>query len=76
MQLDKAFERYLRHHRAEDSSPKTLEWHTYSLRQFIAYLAAEHHSGAVGDLCAEDLRGYIDYLRGKGLAQTLSLIHI
>jgi len=30
MHLDQAFERYLRHHRAEGSSPKTLEWHTYS----------------------------------------------
>jgi hypothetical protein len=32
MHVNKAFERYLRHHRTEGSSPKTLEWHTYSLR--------------------------------------------
>lgn len=70
MHVSKAFERYLRHHRAEGSSPKTLEWHTYSLRQFIAYLAAETHSGEVEDLCADDLRGFIDSLREKGLAQS------
>jgi len=40
------------------------------LRQLIAYLTAEDHSGQVADLCAEDLRGFIDYLRGKGPAQS------
>lgn len=70
MDLSKAFERYLRHHRAEGSSPKTLEWHTFSLRQFIAYLATQEHGGDVEDLRADDLRGFIDCLREKGLAQS------
>ncbi|HEU5328283.1 MAG TPA: site-specific integrase, partial [Thermomicrobiales bacterium] len=67
MNLTKAFERYLRFHRAEGSSPKTLEWHTYSLRQFCDYLTTHNHSGDVEDLCADDLRAYIDELRERGL---------
>lgn len=61
---------YLRFHRTEGSSPKTLEWHQLSLKQFNDYLASMGHNGDVEELCAEDLRGYIDALREKGLAQS------
>lgn len=34
------------------------------------YLATVDHSGEVEDVCAEDLRGYIDALRDRGLSQS------
>ena len=70
MDVSKGLERYLRFHKAEGSSPKTVAWHTLSLGQFARYLADSGHSGDVEDLCADDLRSYIDRLREKGLAQT------
>ena len=70
MHVSKGFERYLRHHRAAGSSPPTLEWHTQSLGQFLRYLADHGHTGEVEDLAADDLRGFIDALRAKGLAQS------
>ena len=70
MQLTILVDRYLRHHRALGSSPKTLEWHTYSLRQFVQYLIDNGHSGDVAALCADDLREFIDDLRRRGLAQS------
>jgi len=56
MEIHKALERYLRFHRAEESSPKTLDWHRLSIAQFIRHLATTNHSGDVDDLCADDLR--------------------
>lgn len=70
MDLAKGVERYLRHHRAEGSSPKTLEWHTYSLTQFVQFLKAQSHEDDVEALTADDLREYIDHLRDRGLAQS------
>lgn len=70
MDTTKTLDRYLRHHRTAGRSPKTLEWHHLSIGQFIAHLAADSHSGDVDDLCADDLRQYIEALRGKGLAQS------
>jgi site-specific recombinase XerD len=70
MEVHKAVDRYLRYHRAEGSSPKTLDWHRLSLSQFIHHLSTAGHSGEVEDVCAEDLRAYLDTLREKGLAQS------
>lgn len=68
MNLSTGLERYLRFHRSEGSSAHTLSWHGLSIRQFVAYLAANAHSGDTDDLAAEDLRGYIDDLRDQGLS--------
>ncbi len=67
--MTKAVERYLRWHRSEGHSPKTLDWHRLGLAQFTTYLGAQQHSLAVEDLTNDDLRGFIDELRGRGLAQ-------
>jgi len=66
----KAIERYLRYHKAAGNSPKTIKWHETSLTQFAAFLSTENHSGALDDLCADDLRGYIAQLQDRGLAQS------
>ena len=70
MDTTKTLERYLRHHRTSGSSPKTLEWHRLSIGQFITHPTASDHSGDVDDLCADDLRQYIEALQGRGLAQS------
>ena len=70
MDVSKAIERYLRYHKAAGNSPKTIKWHETSLIQFAAFLATENHSGALDDLCADDLRGYIAQLQGRELSQS------
>ncbi len=70
MDVRQSLDRYLRYHRAEGSSPKTLDWHRLSITQFSQHLATMNHSGDVDDLCADDLRTYIDVLRENGLAQS------
>lgn len=69
MDIIKATERYLRWHRSEGHSPKTLEWHTLGLGQFRAYLESQRHSLDIEDLASDDLRGFIDELRGRKLTQ-------
>ncbi len=66
MDVTKGMERYLRHHRAAGSSPKTLKWHETSLTQFVAFLSEQTD---LEGLCADDLRRWIDELQGRGLAQ-------
>ncbi len=68
MDTAKALDRYLRHHRTSGSSPKTLEWHRLSIGQFVAFLAGQGHSGDVDDLCADDLRQYLESLQAGTLA--------
>jgi site-specific recombinase XerD len=69
MDFDTAILRYLRHQRVAGRSKWTEEWHRISLRQFKVFLAGEGHSLQVEDLCADDLRAWIESLRDKGLAQ-------
>jgi site-specific recombinase XerD len=64
-----ALHRYIRHHKAAGSTPKTVDWHALSVGQFSKFLAAQGHSGDVADLGNDDLRSYIDRLQGQGLAQ-------
>lgn len=70
MDVDRALERYLRHHRTEGSTQKTLAWHRLSIGQFAQFLKDQGHSGDVEDLAADDLRGWIEQLQDKGLSQS------
>lgn len=67
MHAAKTVERYLRHHRTEGSSDRTQEWHRLSIGQFIAFLPSIGHGGDVADLCADDLRQYVEALQARGL---------
>jgi len=67
--LADAAARYLRHHRVQGSSPHTVEFHEYSLKKFLAYLAETGHPGSIDDLAADDLRGFIEWLRERKMAQ-------
>ena len=58
-----ALERYLRHHRASNSSPKTLEWHQSCGGQFASFL----ENPDIGCLYADDLRRWIVELQGRNL---------
>lgn len=68
MDVSKAIERYLRHHRAEGSTAKTLQWHITSLGQYAAFIGEE--VGGVEDLAADNLRAFITHLQDRGLAQS------
>ncbi|CAA9576353.1 MAG: hypothetical protein AVDCRST_MAG18-2592 [uncultured Thermomicrobiales bacterium] len=68
MDVSKAIERYLRHHRAEGSTAKTLQWHITSLGQYAAFIGEEVSD--VEDLAADNLRAFITHLQDRGLAQS------
>lgn len=70
MHIDTAILRYLRHQRVAGRSAWTEAWHRISLGQFRDYLAGGGHPLEVEALCADDLRGWVEALREKGLAQT------
>ena len=69
MELATAHERYMRHHRAEGSSPETLRYHRNSIRQLIAYLQAEGEPTTLEDLRADHVRGWVEAMRERGLSQ-------
>lgn len=67
MDVSGTIARYLRHHRAAGSTPKTLKWHETSLGQFAAFIGEE--VSAVEDLAADNLRAFIAHLQDRGLTQ-------
>ncbi len=66
MDLDLAVVRYLRHHRAEGSSPKTLQWHSYSLERYRRFCRDE---ALPDELDADTVRLWIAAMRDAGLSQ-------
>lgn len=69
MELDKALERYLRHHRAEGSTPKTLDYHRVTISLFHRFLLAQQHPVSIESLHADYVREWVEEQRGRGLAQ-------
>lgn len=65
MDLQTAVQRYLRHHRARNSSPRTIEWHEIALGKLLAFLSP---GTTVEDLDADSLRAWIAHLRDQGLS--------
>lgn len=69
MDLDQALERYLRHHRASNSSLKTLEYHTYAQRSLRTFLAQCGHPTTIEELHIDHVREWITHRQDKGYAQ-------
>src|SRR4051794_32833375 len=69
MDVTTGLERYLRHHRAEGSTAKTVQNHTTSIGQFARWLADMGQGEDLAALDGDTLRTYIEHLRGRGLAQ-------
>ncbi len=67
--MEKALQRYLRHHRAEGSSPKTVTYHQDSIGLLIRFLRGRGHSCGIDDLHADDVRAWLEDQQGRGLAQ-------
>ena len=67
--MERAFARYLRHHRALGSSPKTIKGHVDSSTQLLQFLTTCGHSLKLEDLAADDVRGWITDQQDRGLAQ-------
>lgn len=68
VEVSKAIARYMRHHRAEGSTAKTLKWHEVSLGQFAAFIAEE--ASNIEELSADGLRAFIAHLQDRKLAQS------
>lgn len=67
--MEKAAERYFRHHRAIQSSPKTIQYHRDTLKSLFAFLRAKGHSLALDDFGADDVLNWMDNQQERGLAQ-------
>ncbi len=68
--MQKSFQRYIRHHRAQNSSDKTIKYHRDSIeRSLMSFLAGRGHSLNVEDLTLDDVQDWIDDQRERGLAQ-------
>jgi len=69
MDLDQALERYLRHHRASNSSPKTLEWHRQAQLSLRRFLNQRGYSTNTEDLHIDTVREWITHRQDGGYAQ-------
>jgi integrase/recombinase XerD len=68
--VEKALQRYLRHHRAQNRSPKTIQYHRDTLeRSLMPFLKSRGHSLAVEDLTADDVLTWVEDQQARGLAQ-------
>jgi len=71
--MERALARYLRHHKAEGSTVKTLEWHSNSIGHFCRFLVARHNPASgtttLDDLTLDAALDWIDSQREQGLAQ-------
>lgn len=68
--MERSIQRYLRHHRAQNSSPKTIQYHRDTLeRSLMVFLKGQGHSLAVDDLTSEDVLGWVEDQQARGLAQ-------
>lgn len=69
MDLAKALERYLRHHRAEGSSPKTLTYHRDTIALLDRFLATQGERVAIEEFHVDHLRAWVEEQRDRGLSQ-------
>jgi hypothetical protein len=64
-----ALERYLRHHRSEGHTPRTIRAYGQFVGQFADFLHSQGHNGQIEDLPADDLRGCLEDCRDNGTPQ-------
>ncbi len=68
--MQKSFQRYIRHHKAQNSSPATIKYHCDSIeRSLMSFLRARGHSLDVEDLTADDVLLWVEDQQARGLAQ-------
>lgn len=68
--MERSLQRYLRHHRAQNSSPKTIRYHRDTLeRSLLPFLEARGHSLAITDLTSDDVLAWMEDQQLRGLAQ-------
>jgi site-specific recombinase XerD len=63
--VDRAIEHFILTKQMEGKSPNTTEWYGGMLGQFDRFLIGEEHSRRVRDLCLEDGRDYVTFLRSR-----------
>lgn len=68
--MQKSYQRYIRYHKAQNSSPATIKYHHDSIeRSLMSFLRAQGHSLAVEDLTADDVLLWVEDQQARGLAQ-------
>lgn len=68
--MERAIGRYLRHHRAQNSSAATIRYHRQTLeRSLVGFLRSQGHSLSLDDFGLDDVLGWIDDQQRRGLAQ-------
>src|SRR5688572_5558297 len=66
--MDKELQKYLRWHRANGHSPKTILWHSQTLGAFTAFLAGHGYSTDVEDLHVDFVREWVQEQRDRELS--------
>lgn len=69
MHLDELWQRHTRHLKLRKRSPYTLTYYDATARAFRAFLEAEGHSLGADSVTVGDLRGFLEYLEARGLAE-------
>lgn len=68
--MESAFARYLRHHRVEGHTDKTIQYHRDSIeRSFFPFLRAAGKALTLDDLTADAVLDWVDDQRSRGLSQ-------
>ncbi len=68
--MEQTFLRYLRHHRAEGRSEKTIQYHRDSIeRSYFSFLQARGHALSLDSLTVDTALDWIEDQRSRGLAQ-------
>jgi site-specific recombinase XerD len=57
--MEKSLQRYLRWHKANGHSPKTIHWHTQTIEAFICYLREHSYSTDIEELHIEAVREWV-----------------
>ncbi|GMA15946.1 tyrosine-type recombinase/integrase [Deinococcus metallilatus] len=69
MHLDELWQRHTRHLKLRKRSPHTLTYYDATARTLRAYLEAQEHCLRAEAITVGDLRGFMEYLEARGLAE-------
>lgn len=69
MHLDELWQRHTRHLKLRKRSPYTLTYYDATARALRAYLEGQGHDLRAEGVTVADLRGFMEYLEAKGLAE-------
>ncbi len=68
--MERAVQRYLRHHRANGASPHTLRWHNDALSHLLRFMRERGYPTGIDDLDVDHVREWVAAMQERGLSQS------